>query len=456
MTPEERQGFFAEETALDLEEHVIETYWFETGGDPRDAAASLCQEKSTAQWKRPGVDEDFRPQFAAKVIGLDVVDESSTPSFRAPFVTGEKFYRCVVRIAHPYRNFGAKIPNLLTAVAGEGAFFCHHISAIKLIDIAFPPSYVDKFEGPRFGTEGWRKLLSVPDRPIFFGVVKPNIGLDTDTFANIAFESWMGGLDVAKDDEMLADTSWSPLKLRAMRVGRMRAEAEQKTGKPKIYLANITDEVDRLCELHDIAVAAGANAVMVNGVTTGLSAIRMLRRHAEVPIVAHFDMIAACSRLPFFGVATTVFSKLQRMVGFDAIIMPGFGSRMMTAEDEVLANCASCSEPMGHMERSLPVPGGSDWAGTLGPMLEKMGTIDFGMVPGRGVFGHPMGPRAGAKSLHQAWEAYLAKASVEEYAETHPELAAAIEAFGGRTTDEADRHDYHRDGAVEHQLDRAR
>ena len=41
-----------------------------------------------------------------------------------------------------------------------------------------------------------------------------------------------------------------------------------------------------------------------------------------------------------------------------------------------------------------------------------------------------MGPRAGAKSLHQAWEAYLLKKSVEEYAKDHPELNSAIEYFG--------------------------
>jgi ribulose-bisphosphate carboxylase large chain len=85
---------------------------------------------------------------------------------------------------------------------------------------------------------------------------------------------------------------------------RARERAEAATGEPKVYLANITDEVDRLCDLHDTAVAAGANAVMVNALPVGLSAARMLRRHAQVPLVAHFPLIAAASRLPTFGVHT--------------------------------------------------------------------------------------------------------------------------------------------------------
>ena len=187
MTPDDRQAFFADEMLIDVDENIIETYWFETSGDPRDAAAELCMEQSTAQWKRPGVDEDFRPRYAAKVIGLEVVDESSSPSIVSPFVRGTRFSRCVVRIAHPHRNFGTKIPNLLSAVAGEGVFFCHNITAIKLMDLVFPPSYLEEFDGPRFGVEGMRKILRIPDRALFFGVIKPNVGLDADAFAKLAY-----------------------------------------------------------------------------------------------------------------------------------------------------------------------------------------------------------------------------------------------------------------------------
>jgi ribulose-bisphosphate carboxylase large chain len=50
---------------------------------------------------------------------------------------------------------------------------------------------------------------------------------------------------------------------------------------PKVYLANITDEVDRLCACTTRGRRNGANAVMVNALPVGLSAVRMLRRHAR-------------------------------------------------------------------------------------------------------------------------------------------------------------------------------
>src|SRR5215213_11131049 len=81
-----------------------------------------------------------------------------------------------------------------------------------------------------------------------------NIGLPADPFAELGYQSWLGGLDIAKDDEMLADIPWCPLGERAVALGEARRRAERETGVPKIYLANITDEVDRLVELHDLAV----------------------------------------------------------------------------------------------------------------------------------------------------------------------------------------------------------
>jgi hypothetical protein len=75
-----------------------------------------------------------------------------------------------------------------------------------------------------------------------------------------------------------------------------------------------------------------------------------------VPLVAHFPFIAAMSRMPGFGVHTRVLTKLQRLAGFDVIIMPGFGERMMTSEAEVLENVAACTEPMGPIK---PEPAGA-------------------------------------------------------------------------------------------------
>ncbi|MFL9827457.1 RuBisCO large subunit C-terminal-like domain-containing protein [Rhodoplanes sp. SY1] len=430
MNTDDIAGFFARRQDLDPEAYLELDFAFECAGDPREAAAHLASEQSTAQWRRVGFDEDFRPRFAAKVVELDATPREN---FSVPVdgVSATDVHHVRVTLAHPHGNFGPRLPNLLSAVCGEGVFFVPKIPLIRLLDIRFPASFLEAFAGPRFGIAGLRDLLRAYDRPIFFGVIKPNIGLPAEPFAEIGYQAMAGGLDIAKDDEMLADAPWCPLGERAALLGEAARKASEETGEPKIYLANITDEVDRLIPLHDLAVARGAGAVLVNAMPVGLSAVRMLRAHASVPLIAHFPFVASFARLPWYGIHSRVPTRLQRLAGFDAVIMPGFGPRMMTPEAEVQDCIRACLEPMGDILPSLPVPGGSDSAATLERVFAKVGGVDFGFVPGRGVFGHPMGPTAGAKSLRQAWDAIAAGVPVAERAAKHPELAAALAAFGG-------------------------
>jgi ribulose-bisphosphate carboxylase large chain len=428
MRTDDVAGFFGGAELLESGDYLALDYAFECTSDPREAAAHLCSEQSTAQWRRVGVDEDLRARFAAKVVDLQVEPGTRPQSYAGP--DAAPVHVCRATLAHPHGNFGPRIPNLLSAVCGEGVFFVPGIPVIKLLDIRFPAGYLAQFEGPRFGAAGFRERAGAEGRPVFFGVIKPNIGLPPEPFAEMGLEAWLGGLDVAKDDEMLADPAWSPLAERSRLLGDARRRAEDATGEGKVYLANITDEVARLRELHDMAVANGANALMVNALPVGLSGIRMLRAHSSVPLVGHFPLIAASSRLPAFGIHARVYQALQRLAGLDVIIMPGFGPRMRTPDDEVHACIDACRGPMGPIAPSLPVPGGSDSAATLEGVYRKVGNADFGFVPGRGVFGHPMGPRAGARSVRQAWEALAAGVPVREHAAAHPELAAALEAFG--------------------------
>ena len=429
MKPSEQQAFFAENYKIDPEDHIRFDYTFETVVDPPLAAAQLCQEMSTIQWHRVGVDEDFRPQFGAKVLSLSA--EKITHSSSAYLETmlqsqHSEMHRCRVSIAYPYHNFGTRIPNLLTIAAGEGVFHAPDIICIRLTDIHFPDSFLAAFQGPQFGIDGLRDMLNIHGRPFIFGVIKPNIGLPVDAFAEIAYEAWCGGLDVAIDDEQMNDADWSPLKDRVIAVSRARKRAEDQTGEKKIYLANITDEVDRILRLHDIAVENGANAVMLNVMTVGISAVRMLRKHARVPIMSHFDLFGTMTQIPFHGIQEKVFTRLQRLAGIDAIIYPGFSPRMKTTKADIHASVHACLQAMGNLKPMLPIPGGSQWAGSLETLYNTFGHTDFGTIPGRAVFNHPMGPRGGAQSMRQGWEAIQNKILLTEYASNHSALDQAI------------------------------
>jgi ribulose-bisphosphate carboxylase large chain len=423
------EAWFADST-LDRSRCLFATNIIETDAAPCDAAAHLAQEQSTAQWKRPGVDEDFRKRHGAKVVSLRVLRLIERPSAPTLFDGPGPWKQCEVVIAHPLENFGAKIPNLLSVLLGEGAFYSPGIAAVRLTDITFPDAWAEQFPGPRFGVAGLRDLLNVHDRPFFMGVVKPNIGLTPAEFAALAEEGWKGGLDVAKDDEMLPDAPWSPLAERARLCGAARKRAEAATGERKMYVANATDEIGALRRHHDDAVAGGANALLLNTIPLGISAARYVREFSQVPILGHFAMSAALSRSPSIGVDSSVLTLLQRLAGCDVILFAGTGARMRTSYEEMRSNIEACRRPLGRIAASLPVPGGSSRPADVGATLAGCGGVDFGLVAGRAVFNHPDGPFGGAKSFRQAWEAVQDDVPLEEKARTSPELARSLAAFG--------------------------
>lgn len=396
-------GFRFDSRRDEMGKYLRLKFAFETSDDPEWAAVNLCSEQSTAQWM---VGEgDLRPRHAAKLVSYRLVDESRQPLYPLPSTVGKKrFLRCEAEIVHPYENFGPNLPNLLSAVAGEGVFYVPGIHTVQLKDIEFPNVFLQNFAGPRLGLPGLRENLQIQARPFFVGVVKPNLGLLPKTFAALAGEALEGGLDVAKDDEMLADPVWCPFAERVYSTGAARRRAEQKSGCPKMYIANVTAEFEHSLKLAVHAVQAGANAIMVNPVMTGLGLVRRLRDHLEVPIMGHFAGVAAWGRLPYFGVRSVVFSKLMRLAGCDLVGIAGFGARMQTTAEEVLENIAACLEPMGNLRPSLPIPGGSETAETLAEVYQKVGHVDFGFVSGRGIFSHSEGPGAGARSVVHAWE----------------------------------------------------
>jgi hypothetical protein len=99
-------AFYADQGNLDPQKYLVLSYYFETLVDPKEAAAHLCQEMSTAQWSRVGVQEDYRPEFGAKVVDLKVLDEPTQPS--SPFLASligkpyDRIYAVNVTICYPF------------------------------------------------------------------------------------------------------------------------------------------------------------------------------------------------------------------------------------------------------------------------------------------------------------------------------------------------------------------
>jgi len=429
---------FRKSSEINLEDYVIATYYLETPMDVNEAAEALAAEQSTGTWQRVSYESDeLREKYAAKVLDVKILDKEVTePSLPSAIKMEEfagpkgdvKYSAAILKIAFPHIDFGAKLPNLFTAVAGN-VFEMAAFTAIKLIDLEFSDSYVKEFTGPRYGIKGTRDIVGVYDRPLVGAIIKPCVGLSPDDLAQLAYEGAKGGLDFIKDDELIADTDYSTLKERSAKVMAALKRAEEETGEKTMYAFNLTDRVDKIKDLHDIVVENGANCVMINVATAGLSAMRVLAEYSKVPIHCHRDFAPAWSRSQYVGISAQLLTKIFRLGGADQIHVGAIAGKLYEDDDDVLDSIKECTSDWT-IEKALPVSSGGQWAGKTPINYKKIGNADFLHLSGGGIYAHPDGAEAGARSVRQAWEATLKDIRLEDYASEKPELASAIKHFG--------------------------
>ncbi len=137
------------------------------------------------------------------------------------------------------------MPNILSSVAGN-VFGLKALKNLRLLNIEFPKQLLGSFKGPAFGIAGIRKLLKVPKRPLVGTIIKPKLGLKTEDHAKVAYEAWLGGCDVVKDDENLSSQKFNPFQERLTKTLESRDKAQAETGERKVYMINITAETETM------------------------------------------------------------------------------------------------------------------------------------------------------------------------------------------------------------------
>ena len=138
-----------------------------------------------------------------------------------------------VKVAYPMELWEeGNAPQLLSGIAGN-IFGMKAIENLRLIDVSFPKVYLKSFKGPKHGIKGIRKILKVKKRPVTGAVPKPKIGYSAAEHAKIAFETWMGGFELTKDDENLTSTKFNQFEKRAGAMLKLREKAEKSTGERK-------------------------------------------------------------------------------------------------------------------------------------------------------------------------------------------------------------------------------
>jgi len=332
----------------------------------------------------------------------------------------------LVRIAYPMELFeAANMPNILSSVAGN-VFGLKAIKNLRLEEIHLPKRLVKSFRGPKYGIPGVREILQVPERPLLGTIIKPKLGLKTQDHANVAYNAWVGGCDIVKDDENLSSQTFNPFEDRVVKTLDVRDRAEDQTGEKKVYMVNVTAETEEMLRRAAFVEEQGGEYVMVDILTCGWSALQTLRDHdLNLAVHAHRAGHAAFTKNPKHGIAMRVIAKLVRIVGLDQLHVGAVVGKMSEKKSEVLENCDALRNEMYGLKPVLPVASGGLHPGLIPSLVEIFGK-DFVIQAGGGIHGHRYGTASGARAMRQALEAAMSNVSLKEYSRSHVELAAAL------------------------------
>lgn len=413
--------------------YISAKYFIETPEHPAVTAEIIAGEQTTGTFVQiKGETQAIRDRCRARVAAVEILNESRNPLLlsaqSARTSLDETYTQAIVTIDFPADNIGSNLPTLIATLAGN-IFELRELTGIRLLDFNIPASVSERFSSNSSGASNTFELCGVSERPIFGTIIKPNVGLSPEETADIVASVAATGLDFAKDDEVLADPMFNRFQARVEAVMRVINQHADETGKRLMYAFNISDDVDNMRRKLDLLHQHGASCAMVSMNWVGYAGVQTLRRHTPLPIHGHRNGIAAATRFPGLGWSCAAYTKSWRLAGVDQIHVNGLKNKFWEPDDSVISSARACTAPMGEIGTALPVFSSGQSAAHIPLTFQGIGTSQFMLLCGGGIFGHPLGPTSGVQSLLQAWEAASQGVELSTFATDHKELKLALEAF---------------------------
>ncbi len=401
-----------------------------------ETAAHFAAESSTGTNVEVSTTDDFTRGVDALVYEIDEANE-------------------LMKIAYPVDLFDrniidgrAMLASFLTLCIGNNQGM-GDVEYAKMHDFYMPPAYLRQFDGPSMNIEDMWRVLGRPQENggmVVGTIIKPKLGLRPQPFADACYEFWLGG-DFIKNDEPQGNQVFAPLKETIALVADAMKRAQDKTGQPKLFSANITadDPAEMIARGNYILETFGPDAdhvaFLVDGYVAGPTAITTARRNFPNQFL-HYHRAghgAVTSPQSMRGYTAFVHCKMSRLSGASGIHTGtmGFGKMEGDAADKAIAFMLERDQAEGPyfsqswqgMKATTPIISGGMNALRLPGFFDNLGHANIIQTSGGGAFGHKDGGMAGAKSLRQAYDAWSQGIDLVTYAKDHPELAGAFESF---------------------------
>jgi ribulose-bisphosphate carboxylase large chain len=290
-------------------------------------------------------------------------------------------------ISYAVEITGFELTQLLNVIFGNFSLK----PGVRVERLELPENLLKSFKGPRFGINGVRDLIGVPERPLLCSALKP-MGLSVKVLADLAYRFALGGVDMIKDDHGLADQPFAPFHERVERCAEAVAKANRETGGKCLYIPHVTAPADQITAKALFAKEKGAGGLMVAPGLVGLDTMRSLADDDRIrlPIISHPAFQGSFVTSRDSGVSHhVIFGQLPRLAGADASIYPNYGGRFSFSKEDCLNIVQGATASMHHIKPIFSAPGGGMSLERIPEMVETYGKDVIFLIGGAL---HKMGP----------------------------------------------------------------
>jgi len=352
-----------------------------------------CLQGETIQEKALGIALEQSVELPSSVLDAWILNNTAG-KVESIKETGEKTY--LVECSYAVSTIDGDLTQFLNVLLGNISLK----PGIQVINVDWEPIQ-DWFPGPRFGVEGVRINMGIPNRPLSCSALKP-LGLSIDKLADLAFQFATGGIDIIKDDHGIADQRHSPFTERVKACVEAVNHSYDLTGKQTWYFPNVTTKGSKLIDRFRQAEDLGAHGVLLCPQLCGLEMMADLASSdVNLPIMAHPAFSGTYLGAINGFSHSFLYGSLWRAFGADFVIYPNHGGRFSFSLDECIGINQAALDPMVPYARTFPTPGGGVDRNKIPEWRAKYGN-DIVFLMGASLYKHPEGIKAATIEVQEA------------------------------------------------------
>jgi len=248
----------------------------------------------------------------------------------------------IIKIDFPIRAFDWPNINQLMCIIMGGHTDILGVDRCRVIDIDIPI----KTSPPVLGMSGWKKRLYAENRPLFGAIVKPKSGLNKEQLTSLVKDMMYGGADFIKEDEIMADNSYLPLKERVDIIEHLKNISGWKGFYAYCINADPIELVDNIHTVWDNSSKHGNVAGVHINFWSGLGAYTSSRKYSLATHYQRSGIRILTDPKNRYSLSWPVLVKLGCMAGVDSMHVGMLGGYYPEgeSEEETLKAIEICNE----------------------------------------------------------------------------------------------------------------